>query len=94
MAADYDLFHLQICSRIFDDARGVEVVGVETIGDVAVDEDISWLAVADGGFGDSTIGAANPQYLRTLTSSKGFEELRVLFGGPPSVDLVSGDDSF
>lgn len=41
-----------MCSRIFDDAGGVEVVGVETIGDVAVDEDVSWFAVADCGLGE------------------------------------------
>ena len=93
MATDYDLFHFKICSRIFDDAGGVEVVGVETIGDVAVDEDVSWFAVADCGFGDSTIGATNPQNFGTLPSGQCLEELRILFDGLPRVGLVSGNDS-
>ena len=93
MAADYDLFHFQMCSRIFDDAGGVEVVGMETIGNVAVDKDVSWFAVADCGFGDSTISTANPQNFGTLASGQGLEELRILFDGLPRVDLVSGNDS-
>ena len=93
MAANYDLFHFKICSRIFDDAGGVEVVGMETIGNIAVDKDVSWFAVANCGFGDSTIGTANPQNFRTLASGQGLEELRILFDGLPRVDFVSGNDS-
>lgn len=66
---------------------------METIGNVAVDKDVSWFAVADCGFGDSTIGTANPQNFGTLASGQGLEELRILFDGLPRVDLVSGNDS-
>jgi len=93
VAADYDLFHFKICSRIFDDAGGVEVVGVETISDVAVDEDVSGHWPESRNFGDSTIGAANPQNFGTLASGQCLEELRILFDGLPRVDLVSGNDS-
>jgi len=70
VTADDDLLDLQICHRVLDDARGVDVAGLDDVGDVAMDEELAGLAVADGRFRDSAVGASDPEYLGRLSSSK------------------------
>jgi len=63
VTADNDLLDLQMSDRVLDDARGVDIAGLDDIGDIAVDEELAGLAKADGRLRDPAIGAANPEPL-------------------------------
>lgn len=45
---------------VFDDGEDVEVGGGNDVGDVAVNEDLARLETEEGRFGDSRVGAAEP----------------------------------
>lgn len=93
VSTDDNLLDLQVRDGIFDDGRRADVVGGHTVGDVAVHEDLTGLAVADGGFWNATIGAADPQDLWALAFVPFFEGVRVLLGGLLGVNSVSGYDA-
>lgn len=60
VAAEDDVLDLQVDDGVLDDGEGVEVGGGDDVGDVAVDEDVAWLKAEDGGLGDASVGAAEP----------------------------------
>lgn len=45
---------------VLNDGEDVEVGGGDDVGDVAMDEDLAGLETEKGGFGDSRVGAAEP----------------------------------
>lgn len=88
-----DLFDLQVRDGILDHGRGIDVVGVDAVRDVAVHEQLAGLAVADGRLGDAAVGAAYPQDLGRLAFAKLLEGIRISLGRGLGVDAVAGDDA-
>lgn len=62
-----------MCNGVFDDGGGIDVGRGDDVGDVAVDEDVAGLETENGGFGDTGIGAAEPDW-GALTLRFGFCE--------------------
>ena len=81
MSADDHMTDLEHAHCIFEDARGVVVVGTEQVGDIAVYEQVARLAVRDGFGRHAAIGAADPQYVRILSAYQIAEKLGVALGG-------------
>lgn len=67
MAADHDIFDFESVDGVEDDALGRHVVWGDDVGDVAVDEDVTGLGIAEGRFRHARIGAAKPEERRSLT---------------------------
>jgi hypothetical protein len=93
VSADNDLFDLQVRDGILDYRCRADVVGVDTVGDVAVHKNLARLAVAHGSLRNSRIGAAYPQHLGRLAFAELVEGIRVSFGGFSGVNSVSGNDA-
>ena len=60
VAAEDDVFYLEVGDGEFEGGRGVDVGGGDDVGEVAVDEDVAGLEAEDCGFGDAGIGATDP----------------------------------
>lgn len=61
MAADDNLFHLEGVDGVEDDALGGHVVRGDDVGNVAVDEDITGLGIAESGLRDTRVGTSEPK---------------------------------
>lgn len=72
------MLDLQVLDGILDDRAGVDVGRADDVGNVAVDEDITWLQTEDRGLGDARVGAAEPEDCGRLPSREGGEEGGVL----------------
>lgn len=55
------MLHFQMCNSVLNDCAAVNVGWADNVGDVAVDEDISWLEAENGGLWNARIGAAEPK---------------------------------
>lgn len=88
-AYDY-LLDLQVRDGILDDGRGIDVIDMHCVRDVAVDEDVAGLAVADGRLGYPAVCTANPENLRRLASAQFDEGIRILLGCLLGVNAVAG----
>jgi hypothetical protein len=53
MPAYYDTLDLEVRDRVFNHARGIEILGCNDVCNVAVDEDVARPAVTDGGLRDT-----------------------------------------
>ena len=63
------------------------------LGDVAVDEDVAGLAVANGRLRHSAVRAANPEDFGSLALGQLGEGVRIFLGGQLAIDSVSGHDA-
>lgn len=91
--ADDHLLDLEVSNGVLDDGRGVDVIGVHAVGDVAVYKDVARPAVADGRLWNAAVGAAYPQDLGPLAFSELCEGIRVGLGRVLGEDAVTGNDS-
>ena len=65
--ATYDnIFDFELIDCISDYRRGVFVVGMEDVGNVAVHEDVAGTRAGDCCFGDARVGAADEENARVL----------------------------
>lgn len=69
MAADDDMFDLEVLHGELDDREGIDVGADEDVGDVAVAEDLAWFEAEDGRFGAAGVGASDPEDLGRLAFS-------------------------
>jgi len=72
------VLYFEVRDGVFDDGAGVDVGGVDDVGDVAVHEDVAGLETEDGGFGDTGVGAAEPEDTGRLSLRECWEEFRIL----------------
>ena len=63
---DDHLVDFEMRDSILDHTRGVVIVRVYGVRDIAMHEDVAGLAVAYSGLQDATVGAAYPENLRRL----------------------------
>lgn len=96
MPANNDVLDLEIHDGEGDDGLGVEVPWREDVGDVAVHKDVAGLQAEHGGFGDTRVGAADPENLGLLAGCEGGEEGGVGVSGflGPLFVLVEGEGEF
>lgn len=92
VSTENNVLHLEVSNGVFDDGGGVQVTGVQHVGDVTVHKDVTGLETQDGGFGASRVGASDPQDLGVLAGGEGREEFWVFFGGSVRPVLVLGQD--
>lgn len=78
---------------ILDNRRGIEIIGMHAIGDIAVHKQLARLAMAHGRLRDSAVGASNPQNLRRLAFAQLEEGIRIFFGGLAGINAVTLDDA-
>lgn len=93
VAAQHDALDLDGADGEVDDGLAAQVAGLDDIGDVAVDEDVAGLAVADGRLGHARVAAAKPQHLGLLALRQRRPQLRLALGGAAGVALVARDDA-
>lgn len=60
MSADDHLLDLQMCDSVLDNAGAIGVVAMDCVGDVPMDKNFTWLAMADGRLWYSGVGAPYP----------------------------------
>lgn len=72
------MLHFEMHNGIFDDGEGVDIAWRDYVRDVAVDEDVAGGETEEGGFGDSRVGAAEPENTWALPTGKFLKESRVL----------------
>lgn len=58
VSADDNVFDFEVADGVVDDGHDVEVDVVDEVGDVAVDEHLTWFEASDGFGGDARVGAA------------------------------------
>lgn len=60
--------YFQVRNGIFDDGRGIDIGRRDNVGDITMDENITRLEAENGGFGDTGVGAAEPDWgvIRTV----------------------------
>lgn len=60
VAAEDDVLDLEVDDGVLDYGEGVEVGGGDDVGNISVDEDVTRLKTENGGFRDTSVGAAKP----------------------------------
>lgn len=80
MAANDDVFDLEVLHSVLDDGKRVEIRGDDNVGDVAVDENVARVEAQDGCFRAARVGTSNPQDLRGLAFAEAFEERWIFLG--------------
>lgn len=90
MATDDNLLDLEMGDGIFDDTGRIDVVAMHGIGNVAVDEDLARLAMADGRLWNARVCASYPQNLWRLALCQVDEGIRISLGGALGIDPISG----
>lgn len=66
MAAQNDVFDFEVDNGVFNDGHGIDVLGRNYVGDVAVDKDVTGGEAQDCGFGNARIGATDPDWVLLL----------------------------
>jgi hypothetical protein len=61
------MLHLDIADGELEKGAGVEVGGVDNVGDITVDKYIARLETQDGGFWDARVGTTNPDYRQMVS---------------------------
>jgi len=63
VAADENVFDLEVSNGELNDGKRVDVGGCDDVGNVAVDENLARLQTQNGGFGDTRVSASDPENL-------------------------------
>lgn len=92
MSADDDVLDFEGVDGVEDDGLDGEVVRGDDVGDVAVDEDVTGLGAAEGGFRATRVGAAKPEERGCLTLCKGREQVGFVGGGILMPLLIAGKE--
>lgn len=80
MAANDDVFDLEVLHSVLDDGEGVEIRGDDDVGDVPVDENVARVEAQDGCFRAARVRTSNPQDLRGLAFAEAFEKCWIFLG--------------
>lgn len=84
------MLNAQVPNGILDDGGGAEVARMKDVCDIAVHEDVAGLPAEEGRFGDSGVGAADPENLRLLALGERREEIGLFLGGARGPFFVLG----
>ena len=93
MPADDNVLDLEGIDGEENDGLDGEVVRGDDVGDVAVDEDVTGLCAAEGGFRAARVGAAEPEERGRLALGKSWEKVGILVGRV-LVPLFVGGEKF
>jgi hypothetical protein len=90
VAADENVFDLEVSNGELNDGKRVDVGGCDDVGNVAVDKDLTRLQAQDGGLGDARVGASDPENLGGLALCRLWEEVGVglLHAGAPLLNAL------
>jgi hypothetical protein len=72
---------VEILDGVLDNGLAAGVGGVDVVGDVSLDKDVSREKMEDGCLGASRVGTCDPEDLWALPRCEGGEEGRVFDGG-------------
>ena len=90
VAADENVFDLEVSNGELNNGKRVDVGGCDDVGDVAVDENLARLQAQNGRLGDTRVGTSDPENLGGLALCRLGEEVRVglLHAGAPLLNAL------
>jgi hypothetical protein len=91
-AHDYPL-NLQDANGVLNDRSRVQIIGADNVGDIAMDEYITWPAVADCRLRNPRIGASQPENLGALAFAQLVEQFRLAESGSEREDFIACDNA-
>jgi len=93
MTAYYDMLDLEMSDRVFDHARSTGIIGCDDVCNVAVDENVAWLAVTDCGLRNTRVGTSQPKYFGTLALAEFLKEIGTVENSAAGKGFVPGEDA-
>jgi hypothetical protein len=88
VAGEDNVVDSQMADGVLDDGARAEIAGVQDIGNIPMDEDITRLQAENKSLGASRIRATDPENLGVLAIRKRGEQLRVFLGSFGSPFLI------
>lgn len=90
VATDKNVLDLEVCNGELNDRQRVDVGGLDDVGNVAVDKDLTRLQAQNGRLWDTGVGTTDPENLGRLALCRLGEEVRVglLHAGAPLLNAL------